>query len=337
MIPMNAAPVKSSRRMAIWCCLLAIAGFTVCAGAGAGAAADYPTKPIRMIVPFPPGATDSGARVLAQALTTSLKQPVIVENLGGANGSIGAEAVARSAPDGYTLLFTSMGTLVMNPHIYRNQRLNVERDLVPVAKVFDTPLVAEARPDRNIKSLDDLIARARDAPGKLTFASGGYGASSHMAAELFQYSTKVRMNHIPYKGNGPALMDVLGGQVDMMFDQVAASLPHIQAGELLAIAVTSSTRLPSLPDVPTVGELGHPELEMSSWASVTAPAGTPPEIVDILSRAIVRALGQPEVRKSMEASGAIAAPGDSRQLAVLLKSETERWGKVIEAAGIKAE
>lgn len=314
------------------CAMVALALF-----AGAAAAQDYPSKPIRMIMPFPPGATDAGARVLAQALTVSLKQPVVVENQGGANGSIGAETVARSKPDGYTLLFTSMGTLVMNPHICRSQRFSVEHDLVPVAKVFDTPLVIVARPDRDIKTLDELVARAKSAPRKLSFASGGNGASSHMAAELFQYSTEVRMNHIPYKGNGPALMDVLSGQVDVMFDQVASSQPHILAGKLRPVAVTSPRRLASLPDVPTVGELGYAELEMSSWASVTAPAGTPSEVIEILSRAIVNALRQPAVRQATERGGAIAAPGDSRELGALLKSETERWGKIIQAAGIKVE
>ncbi len=318
-----------------WRSVLVAVGLILCVSVAV--AQSYPNRPIRMVVPFPPGATDAGARILAKALSVSLKEPVVVENKAGANGSIGAEAVARATPDGYTLLFTSMGTLVMNPHIYRNQRFSVENDLIPVAKVFDTPLVIVTRPDRNIKTLDDLVARAKSASGKLTFASGGYGSSSHMAAELFQYSTKVQMNHIPYKGNGPALMDVLGGEVDVMFDQVASSLPHIQAGMLWPIAVTSDKRLPSLPDVPTVGELGHPELQISSWASVTAPVGTPPEVIDLLSRSIGEALQQPDVRKSMESNGAVTAPGDARELGTLLKNETDRWGKIIQAAGIKAE
>ncbi|HMO48370.1 MAG TPA: tripartite tricarboxylate transporter substrate binding protein [Rubrivivax sp.] len=308
-----------------------------CIAAPLGALAQaFPSKPIRMIVPFPPGgATDAGGRILAQSLTARLKQPVVVENVGGANGGIGAELVAKSAPDGYTLLFTSMGTLVMNPHIYRSQKLQPERDLVPVAKVFDTPLVIEARPDRNLRTLDDIATRARG--GKMTYASGGSGASSHMGAELLKFHMKVDITHIPYKGNGPALQDVLSGQVDMMVDQLASSMQHIQAGKLRAIAVTSPTRLPALPDVPSVVELGHPELQMSSWASVTAPAGTPADVVHTLSSAILASLQEPGVRQALEKSGAVVTPSGPAELKALMRDETERWGKVIRAAKISGD
>lgn len=317
---------------------LLLAGGSLALGTAPAFGQAFPAKSIRMIVPFPPGgATDAGGRILAEALSTRLKQPVVVENIGGANGGIGAEAVAKSRPDGYTLLFTSMGTLVMNPHIYRNLRLQPMRDLAPVGKVFDTPLVIEARPDRGFKSVDDLISRARSAPGKLTYSSGGNGASSHMAAELFQFHTKTRLTHVPYKGNGPALLDLLSGQVDLMFDQVASSQQHIVAGKLRALAVTSPKRLPALADVPTVAELSYPELEMSSWASVTAPAGTPADVVEVLSQAILASLQEPAVRERFERAGAIVAPGGSRELGALLKAETERWGQVIRAAGITAD
>lgn len=317
---------------------LLLAAGALCVAGRPAHAETFPTKPIRIIVPFPAGgATDAGGRILADALTSRLKQPVVVENLGGANGGIGAESVARSRADGYTLLFTSMGTLVMNPHIYKNQRLQPMRDLAPVAKVFDTPLVVEARPDRNLRTLEDLIARAKADPGKITYASGGNGASSHMAAELFQFQTKTKLTHVPYKGNGPALLDVLGGQVDVMFDQVASSQQHILSGKLKAMAVTSPKRLPALPDVPTVGELGFPDLEMSSWASVTAPQGTPKEVIDAISRATLASLQDAGVRERFEKTGAIVAAGDPAELAALLKAETDRWGKVIRAASITAD
>lgn len=314
-----------------------LAGGAFALGRPAWASA-FPGRPIRMIVPFPAGGpTDVGARILAEAMTSRLKQPVVVDNIGGANGGIGAETVAKSRPDGYTLLFTSMGTLVMNPHLYKSLRLQPMRDLAPVAKVFDTPLVIVARSDRNLPTLDDLITRAKAESGRLTYASGGIGASSHMAAELFQHQTRTKLTHIPYKGNGPASRDVIAGQVDVMFDQVASSQQHIVSGRLKAMAVTSPARIQGLPDIPTVGELGYRELEMSSWASVTAPAGTPPEVTEILSLAILDALKGNEVRQRFEATGAIVAPGDPRELKALLKSETDRWGTVIRAAGITAE
>lgn len=326
------SPSRLSRRE------LLLAGGALSLGAAPAFAQAFPNKTIRMIVPFPPGgATDAGGRILAEAISHRLKQTVIVENLGGANGGIGAEAVAKSRPDGYTLLFTSMGTLVMNPHLYKSLKMQPMRDLAPVAKVFDTPLVIEVRPDRGIKTVDELIARARSTPGKVSYASGGIGASSHMAAELFQFHSKTQLNHIPYKGNGPALLDLLSGQVDVMFDQVASSQQHIVAGKLRALAVTSPRRLPALPDVPTVGELGYPELEMSSWASVTAAAGTPPDVIETLSRAMLAALQEPAVRERFEKAGGIVAPGNPQELGVLLKAETDRWGKVIRAAGITAE
>lgn len=284
---------------------------TLAAAPPLASAQGYPSKPIRMVVPFPPGGdTDACGR--------------------------GAQTVTNAAPGGNTLLFTSMGTLVMNPHIYCSQELQPERDLTPVAKMFDTPRVIEARPDLNLRTIEDIVARARSAPGKMTYASGGSGASSHVGAELLKLHIKVDITHIPYKGNGPALQDQLSGQVDMIVDQHASSMQHSQAGKQRAIAVTSPTRLPVLPDVPSVVELGYPELQMSSWAAVTAPARTPADVAQLLSTSILASLQEPAVRQAPEKSGAVVTPSGPAELMTLTRDETERRSKVIRAANISA-
>jgi tripartite-type tricarboxylate transporter receptor subunit TctC len=298
----------------------------------------YPTRPVRMVMPFPPGgAGDAGARVLADALTAYFKQPVVVDNRAGANGNIGADNVAKSAPDGYSILFASMGTMTINPFIYQKMPFVAERDLVPVAKVFDVALVIEANPSLGLRSLKDLIDYAKKYPGKLTYASGGNGSSTHMGGELFKYFTGTDLVHVPYKGNGPALTDVLGGNVNVMFDQVASSAQYINAGKLVAFAVTSPKRQPSIPGVPTVRELGHPQLEMSSWSGVMAPAGTPPAIIERTAKAIDTVLADPQVKQRMEALGTTVSPSTPAELGTLLQDERVRWKQVVSAAKIKSD
>jgi tripartite-type tricarboxylate transporter receptor subunit TctC len=298
----------------------------------------YPARPVRMVMPFPPGgAGDAGARVLADGLSVYLKQPVVVDNRPGANGNIGADNIAKSAPDGYSILFAAMGTMTINPFIYAKMPFLVERDLVPVAKVFDTALVIEANPATGLKSLKDLIDYAKKNPGKLSYASGGNGSSTHMGGELFKHFTRTDLVHIPYKGNGPALADVLGGSVNVMFDQVASSAQHINAGKLIAFAVTSPKRQSSLPNVATVRELGYPQLEMSSWSAVMAPAGTPQAIIDRLAKAIDTVLAEPAVKQRMEALGATVSSSTPAELGTLLQDESRRWKQVVTAAKIKSD
>lgn len=299
----------------------------------------YPNRPIRMVVPFPPaGAADLGARVVAEALTGSLKQSVVVDNRPGANGNIGADNTAKSAPDGYTVLFAPMSTLTINPHIYAKMPYSVERDLAPVAKIFDTALVIEANPSLGFKTLNDFIAYAKKNPGKLSYASGGNGSSTHLAGELFKNATGTDLVHIPYKGNGPALADVLGGSVNVMFDQVVSSAQHIGSGKLTALAVTSPMRQPLLPNVPTARELGYPQLEMSAWQAIMVPAGTPAPIVDKLAKAVADALADPAVKTRLEGLGAtVSVNVGPAGLATVLQEESKRWGQVVAAGKIKSD
>ena len=298
----------------------------------------YPNRPIKLIMPFPPGgAGDAGARILADGLTNYFKQSVFVENKPGANGGIGADYVAKSAPDGYTLLFGSMGTLTINPHLYPKQSFSVDKDLMPVSKVFDTALLIEANPAAPFNTLEGLVAYAKKNPGKLSYASGGNGSSTHMSAELFKYVTGTDIVHIPYKGNGPALTDLLAGNVDLMFDQVASSAQYINTGKLKAFAVTSSQRQGLLPLVPTVNELGYGFLEMSAWSAVMAPAGSPKVVIEALSKAIAVVLADPVVRQRIESLGGIANSSTPIELQGILHAEQERWKKVIQSAKITVD
>jgi tripartite-type tricarboxylate transporter receptor subunit TctC len=298
----------------------------------------YPDHPVRMVVPFPPaGAADLGARIVSEAMAGLLKQPVVIDNRPGANGNIGAENLAKSAPDGYSIMFAPMSTLTINPYIYAKASFSVERDMAPVAKIFDTALVIEANPATGFKTLGDLIAYAKKNPGKLSFASGGNGSSTHMMGELFKNATHTELLHVPYKGNGPALADVLGGAVNLMFDQVVSSAQHIASGRLIALAVTSSARQPLLPSVPTVGELGYRQLEMSAWQAVMVPAGTPAPVIDKLAKALAEVLAQPAVRQRLEGLGATVSVTDPAGLARVLQEENARWKLVVAQAKIKPE
>ncbi|MDB5805927.1 MAG: tripartite tricarboxylate transporter receptor family protein [Betaproteobacteria bacterium] len=306
--------------------------------AGSAHALAYPDHPVRMVVPFPPaGAADLGARIVSEALAGVLKQPVIIDNRPGANGNIGAENLAKSAPDGYSIMFAPMSTLTINPYIYAKASFSVDRDMAPVAKIFDTALVIEANPGMGFKTLGDLIAYAKKNPGKLSFASGGNGSSTHMMGELFKNATHTDLLHVPYKGNGPALADVLGGAVSLMFDQVVSSAQHIASGRLTALAVTSGARQPLLPNVPTVGELGYRQLEMSAWQAVMVPAGTPAPVIDKLAKALAEVLAQPAVRQRLEGLGATVSVTDPAGLARVLQEESARWKLVVAQAKIKPE
>ena len=297
-------------------------------------AANYPAKPVRLVVPFPAGGTtDILARAVAQKLSEAWGQQVIVDNRPGAGGNIGSELVARAAPDGYTLLMGTVGTHAINPSLYKKMPYDHVKDFAPVILVAGVPNVLVVNPSLPVHSVSELIAYAKANPGKLNFASSGNGTSIHLSGELFKTMTGVDMTHVPYKGSAPALTDLIGGQVQLMFDNLPSSLPFIKAGKLRALAVTSGTRSATLPELPTLAESGLPGFEASSWFGVLAPAGTPRDIVAKLNGAIAGWLASPEAKEKLLAQGAIAAGGTPDDFARHIAAETSKWAKVVKASG----
>ena len=303
----------------------------------AGAAwAQYPTKPVKMIVPYPPGgATDVIGRILAQRLSAVLGQQVVVDNRGGAGGDIGAEAAAKSPPDGYTILLAALTSHSIMSTLEKDTiRYSLERDLVPVALAGYVPLVWVVHPSLPVKTLKELIAYARANPGKLTYASSGAGAPQRMCAELFKHKIGADMLHIPYKGSGPAMTDLVGGQVVTMCETVPASIAMIKAGKLRALAVTTAQRISMLPDVPTAAEAGLPGIEVSSLFGVMVPAGTPKPIVDRLNADIQKVLAMPETQDQLLQQGAYALKSTPAQAAARVREEIRRWATVIRDSNI---
>ncbi|MEO8741181.1 MAG: tripartite tricarboxylate transporter substrate binding protein [Casimicrobiaceae bacterium] len=308
-----------------------------CFAAGAFAQA-YPTHSIRLVVPFPAGGTtDILARAVAQKLSESLGQTVIVDNRPGAGGNIGSDIVAKSAPDGYTLLMGTVGTHAINPGLYTKMPYDHVKDFAPVVLVAGVPNVLVANPAFPVNSVAELIALAKSKPGTINFASSGNGTSIHLSGELFKTMAGVDMTHVPYKGSSPALADLMGGQVQIMFDNLPSALPQIKGGKLRAIAVTSLKRAPALPDVPTISESGLPGFEASSWFGVLAPAGTPAPIVAKINADVNKWLQSPEARDQLLAQGANAAGGTPEQFAQHIRAETEKWAKVVKASGAKVD
>jgi tripartite-type tricarboxylate transporter receptor subunit TctC len=305
----------------------------------ANAQAPYPTRPIRIVVPFPAGGTtDILARAVAQKLTEATGQTVVVDNRPGAGGNIGAELVAKSAPDGYTLLMGTVGTHAINASLYKAMPFDHVRDFAPVILVAGVPNVLVVNPAVPANSVQELIAYGRANPGKLNFASSGSGTSIHLAAELFKTTTGVQMAHIPYKGSAPALVDLMGGQVQLMFDNLPSALPQIKAGKLRALAVTSAQRSAALPDVPTVAESGLPGFEASSWFGLLAPAATPKDIIAKLNGEVAKWLATPEAREKLAAQGAIVAAGLTPDDFVRhIAAETTKWQKVVKDSGAKVD
>lgn len=295
----------------------------------------YPNKAVRIVVPFPAGGSaDTLSRTIGQKLTTKWGQQVVIDNRTGAGGNIGTDVVAKSTPDGYTLLMTP-SSIASNPSLYRKLTYDPIKDLTPVAEIAWTPNILVVHPSVPANSVKELIALAKSRPGKLNYASGGNGATNHLAGELFKGMTGINMVHIPYKGNPIAVLDVLAGQVEVMFDFMITSLPHVKAGKLRALAVTGATRSPQLPDMPTVAEAGVPDFEAGTWFAVFAPAGTPPVIVKQLNSDIVNVLNLPEVKERFYQLGAEPRSGTPEQLAALLKRDMTKWAKVIQDAGIR--
>jgi len=311
--------------------LLALA----CAGAQAQA---YPSKPVRLVVPFPPsGGNDVFARLMAQKLAEAWKQQVLVENRPGAGGSVGTELAARAAPDGYTLLLGHTGTLAINPALYTKTSYDPQRDFAYISLLASAPLVLVAYPGSGIRSVGDITAMAKAMPGELNYASSGNGTGSHLSGELLQALAGVKLTHVPYKGTSPAITDVIGGQVPMMFSVIPAALPQIRAGRLQAIAVTGTQRVPQLPDVPTVAESGLPGFESTLAYGIVAPRGTPEAVIEEIHAQIARIAATREWRERIEFEGAVVLEGTPAEFAALIRAQTEKWGKLIRAAGIKPD
>jgi tripartite-type tricarboxylate transporter receptor subunit TctC len=298
----------------------------------------YPAKPIHLIVPFPPGGgNDTVARAIAQQVGPDLGQPVVIDNRPGAGGSVGAELAAKAPPDGYTLFLAGVGSHVVNPNLHARLPYDPVRDFTPITLLATAPSVLVVNPAVPARTVAELTAYARAHPGKLNYASNGNGSAAQLAAAMYESMANVRMVHVPYKGIAPALTDLLSGEVQLMFGTVVALVPHIQAGKLRALAVTSRSRSALLPDVPTLAESGVAEYEAGSWYGVMAPAGTPREIVERLHDAIVKALRQPEVAKRLAAEGAMVIGSTPEAFGAHLKAELARVGKVVRAAGIRIE
>ena len=311
----------SSGRWALWA-LLAWGSYAMAQG--------YPTKPVTIVVPFAPGGgTDIGTRIVAQKLSQLWGQPVVVDNKGGAGGNVGLELVSRAKPDGYTLLTGNVGTQSINPTLYKKLNYNPDTSFVPIGQFAELPFVLVVPVTLPANNAKELVALAKTQPGKLTYASSGTGGSPHLSAETFAISTGTQLLHVPYKGGGAAMTDLISGQVDMLFVSVLETSAHIKSGRLKALAITSSQRVPALPDMPTLQESGITGAESGSWLGLLAPAGTPPDIIDKISRSLQQVLATPDVQQQLQGQGAVARGGTPAAFAALIAADRKKYARII--------
>lgn len=302
--------------------------------AAPAALAAYPDKPIKLIVPFTAGGpTDAMARLVGEHLSTALGQPVIVDNRGGAGGTIATEAAAIAAPDGYTLFFATTGTMAINPSLYRGFKINPVTAFEPIAPIASTQNVLVVAPSLKVNSLAELIALAKNKPGLLTFGSAGNGSSNHISGELLKSVAQIDLTHVPYKGSAQALTDLLGGQISMMFDTVSNQVQYIASGKVKPLGVTGKTRSDALPNVPTVAEAGLPGYEVTIWFGLVAPKRTPADVTATLRQQLDRIMARPDVKAKLAALGAEPMTGTAQSFGKLIEDDTAKWSKVVKASG----
>ena len=302
------------------------------------AQADYPNKSINFIVPYGAGGSaDSRSRQIAQKMSVILKQPIVVDNKPGAGGNIGTEFIARAAPDGYTIGMGNFAPMAVNKTLFGNLRYDPETDLSPIVLIEKGPLVLVVNPNSSYKTISDIVSAAKAKPGVLTFSSGGIGGSHQLSAELFELNAGISMIHVPYKSGSAALMDLMAGNVDLMFDQMYSAVPSIKADKLRPIAITSKKRSPLLPNVPSFVELGYPKVEVLNWQGLITPKGTPKAIIDKLNAAANQALKDPGLRELMLSQGNEIGGGTPVEFAALIKAEAVKWSTVVKTANIKPE
>ncbi len=324
-----------NRRALLLQALGAVALATVTSGLSPALAQGYPAKPIKLVVGVPPGgATDAVARIVGQKLSEQLGQPVVIENRGGAGGNIGAELVAKAPADGYTLFLAVIGTMAINQSLYKAMPFDTMRDFAPISQLTSMPQMLVVHPSVPATSVKEFIAHAKANPGRLNFASGGKGTATHLAGELFKSMAGIEMVHVPYKGNGPAMADLLSGRVSAMFDQVVSSLPQVKGGKLRGLGVTTSTRSPAAPEMPTISEAGLAGYSVTTWHGLVAPAGTPPEVIRRLNAEVVKALNSSDVRDKFAANGVDPVSSSPEAFAAFMRAEIRKWSDTVKAAGI---
>ncbi|MBO9355943.1 tripartite tricarboxylate transporter substrate binding protein [Bordetella petrii] len=329
---------RKARAIAPWLAGLGLVAGLAGAAAHAEEAKDFPSKPMTIIVPFSAGGTtDILARAIGQKLGERWGVSVVVENKPGAGGNIGSAQVARATPDGYTLVMGTIGTHAINPSLYKNMPYDAVKDFSPITRAAMVPNALVVPKDAPYDTVAELIAYGKAHPGKLTFGSSGHGSTLHMSGETFKMMTGVDMVHVPYKGSSPAVADLLGGQISMIFDNLPSALPHIKAGRLKGLAVTSAQRSDQLPDVPTMDEAGVTGYEVVSWFGLWAPAGTPPEIVAKLNHEIVDIIRTPEMQKQISGLGAIPHPESTAEFAAFVDKEGKKWAEVVQRANLTIE
>ena len=308
--------------------------------AHAQSAADpaFPTKPVRFIVPFPPGGNiDTHARIVGQKLSELWRQTAIIDNRPGAGGQIGMELATKTAPDGYTLVWAGTSVLAVGPHVYQRLNYDGEKDFIAIVRAVDTQNILVVHPSLPVKNPKELIAFAKARPGALNFASSGSGTISHLAGELFKAMTRTDIAHIPYKGSAPAMTDLLSGQVGIMWDSLTSSLPQARAGKLRALAVTGLKRSPSVPELPTMSEAALPGYEVINWLGILAPKGVRREVINKVNADVMQILKLPDVRDRMLASGAEAAGSTPDEFAAYIHAESAKWGRIVKSVGVKPE